>query len=227
MIETGGRAWSQDRLALDFRADTAIDAERISRHRPVRAETAEGALAALDRGDRAEHDHLVAQASRDLRDCDLIALAQYSMAPAAALVAEASGRPVVTNTGQRRGKAERNCLRFETKLQCRADLEFIEPTQTRPNLSRPSTSRTIQEKDVDARTSPGMTKNGSIKTATPARHHPSHRGALRWLTLFAALAARPRAARVIGKNQLRVIIGDAVTLVEISCQRTRPRQVPQ
>jgi hypothetical protein len=38
----------------------------------------------------------VAQASRDLRDCDLIALAQYSMAPAAALVAEASGRPVLT-----------------------------------------------------------------------------------------------------------------------------------
>jgi hypothetical protein len=57
---------------------------------------AEGALAALDRGDRAEHDRLVAEASRDLRDCDLIALAQYSMAPAAALVAEASGRPVVT-----------------------------------------------------------------------------------------------------------------------------------
>jgi hypothetical protein len=57
---------------------------------------AEGALAALDRGDRTEHDRLVAKASRDLRDCDLIALAQYSMAPAAALVAEASGRPVLT-----------------------------------------------------------------------------------------------------------------------------------
>jgi hypothetical protein len=57
---------------------------------------AEGALAALDRGDRAEHDRLVAQASLDLRDCDLIALAQYSMAPAAAPVAEASGRPVLT-----------------------------------------------------------------------------------------------------------------------------------
>jgi hypothetical protein len=57
---------------------------------------AEGALAALDRGDRAEHDRLVAEASKDLRHCDLIALAQYSMAPAAALVAEASGRPVVT-----------------------------------------------------------------------------------------------------------------------------------
>ncbi len=57
---------------------------------------AAGALAALDRGDRAEHDRLVAQAARDLRDCDLIALAQYSMAPAASLVAEASGRPVLT-----------------------------------------------------------------------------------------------------------------------------------
>ena len=57
---------------------------------------AEGALAALDRGDRSEHDCLVAEAAKDLRDCDLIALAQYSMAPAAALVAEISGLPVVT-----------------------------------------------------------------------------------------------------------------------------------
>jgi hypothetical protein len=57
---------------------------------------AEGAMAALDRGDRATHDRLVVEASRDLRDCDLIALAQYSMAPAAEQVAKASGRPVVT-----------------------------------------------------------------------------------------------------------------------------------
>jgi Asp/Glu/hydantoin racemase len=57
---------------------------------------AEGALAALDRGDRAEHDRLVVEAARDLRDCDLVALAQYSMAPAAAEVAEATGREVLT-----------------------------------------------------------------------------------------------------------------------------------
>jgi hypothetical protein len=56
---------------------------------------AAGALAALDRGERAEHDRLVAEASKDLRDCDLIALAQYSMAPAASLVERASGRPVL------------------------------------------------------------------------------------------------------------------------------------
>lgn len=57
---------------------------------------AEGALAALDRGDRAEHDRLVVEASKDLVGCDLIALAQYSMAPAAAGVAAASGREVLT-----------------------------------------------------------------------------------------------------------------------------------
>jgi uncharacterized protein YbjT (DUF2867 family) len=39
---------------------------------------------------------LVVEASKDLRDCDLIALAQYSMAPAAERVAEVTGRPVLT-----------------------------------------------------------------------------------------------------------------------------------
>jgi Asp/Glu/hydantoin racemase len=57
---------------------------------------AEGALAALDRGDRTTHDRLIVEASRDLRDCDVVALAQFSIAATAPLVAEASGRPVVT-----------------------------------------------------------------------------------------------------------------------------------
>jgi Asp/Glu/hydantoin racemase len=57
---------------------------------------AEGGMAALDRGDRAEHDRLVVEAAKELRGCDVIALAQYSMAPAAAQVAEATGRPVLT-----------------------------------------------------------------------------------------------------------------------------------
>ena len=62
----------------------------------LRPKLAEGALAALDRGDRIEHDRLVVQASKDLGDCDVIALAQYSMAPAADQVAQATGRPVLT-----------------------------------------------------------------------------------------------------------------------------------
>jgi hypothetical protein len=57
---------------------------------------AEGALAALDRGDRATHDRLIVEASKDLRDCDVIALAQFSIAATAPLVAEVTGRPVVT-----------------------------------------------------------------------------------------------------------------------------------
>jgi hypothetical protein len=62
----------------------------------VVSKLAEGALAALDRGDRATHDRLIVEASRDLRDCDVIALAQFSIAAAAPLVAEVTGRPVVT-----------------------------------------------------------------------------------------------------------------------------------
>ncbi|HEV2153481.1 aspartate/glutamate racemase family protein [Bradyrhizobium sp.] len=57
---------------------------------------AEGALAALDRGDRITHDRLIVDASRDLRNCDVIALAQFSIASTAPMVAEATGRPVVT-----------------------------------------------------------------------------------------------------------------------------------
>ncbi len=57
---------------------------------------AEGALAALDHGDRAEHDRLVVEAAKELRGCDVIALAQYSMAPAASQVTAATGRPVLT-----------------------------------------------------------------------------------------------------------------------------------
>jgi len=57
---------------------------------------AEGALAALDAGDPARHDRLAAEAAKDLADCDAIALAQFSLARAAPLIAEATGKPVFT-----------------------------------------------------------------------------------------------------------------------------------
>ncbi|RAI59957.1 arylsulfatase [Roseicella frigidaeris] len=57
---------------------------------------AEGSLAALDAGDGATHDRLAAEAARRLATCDVIALAQFSLARAAPLVAEATGRPVFT-----------------------------------------------------------------------------------------------------------------------------------
>ncbi len=57
---------------------------------------AEGALAALDRGDPAEHDRLAVAAAMELADCDVIALAQFSLARAADTIAKATGRPVLT-----------------------------------------------------------------------------------------------------------------------------------
>ena len=56
----------------------------------------DGGLAALDRGDGATHDRLAAEAASALTDCDVVALAQFSMARAAEAVAQASGRPVLT-----------------------------------------------------------------------------------------------------------------------------------
>ena len=57
---------------------------------------AEGALAALDRGDPAEHDRLVLAAAMGLADCGVIALAQFSLARAADAIARSTGRPVLT-----------------------------------------------------------------------------------------------------------------------------------
>jgi hypothetical protein len=57
---------------------------------------ADGAMAALNRGDVAEHDRLAVEASRELADCNAIALAQFSLSGAAAAVGAATGRPVLT-----------------------------------------------------------------------------------------------------------------------------------
>lgn len=59
---------------------------------------AEGALDALNAGDAARHDALIAQQASALRDrgCTRIALAQFSMARARAACESASGLPVLT-----------------------------------------------------------------------------------------------------------------------------------
>ncbi len=57
---------------------------------------AEGSLAALDAGDAEGHDRQAAEASATLADCDVVALAQFSLARAAPLVEAATGRPVFT-----------------------------------------------------------------------------------------------------------------------------------
>ena len=57
---------------------------------------ADGALAALDAGDGPRHDQLAAEAASALAGCDVIALAQFSLARAAPSVAAATGKRVLT-----------------------------------------------------------------------------------------------------------------------------------
>jgi len=68
---------------------------------------AEGALAALDRGDAAAHDRAAADAAMALRDCDAIALAQFSLARAAKAIAAVTGRRVLATPDSAVNKLKR------------------------------------------------------------------------------------------------------------------------
>ncbi|HEX3348768.1 MAG TPA: aspartate/glutamate racemase family protein [Acetobacteraceae bacterium] len=57
---------------------------------------AASALDALDRGDAAGHDAKAAAAAAPLAGCDVVALAQFSLARAADAVHRATGRPVLS-----------------------------------------------------------------------------------------------------------------------------------
>lgn len=65
---------------------------------PLHTALADGAMAALDRGDLATHDTAAVTAARSLADagCSVIALAQFSLARARDAVAAATGLPVLT-----------------------------------------------------------------------------------------------------------------------------------
>jgi hypothetical protein len=71
---------------------------------------AEGALAALDRGDEAGHDDAVMRAALELADCDVIALGQFSQARLAERIAAATGKPVLTTPDSALRKLQRLLL---------------------------------------------------------------------------------------------------------------------
>jgi len=69
---------------------------------PLHVALAAGAMAALDAGDLEAHDRAVAAAARWLVDshaCEVVALAQFSMARAETVVREAVSVPVLTTPG--------------------------------------------------------------------------------------------------------------------------------
>lgn len=62
----------------------------------VVCQLATGSLAALDAGDAAEHDRLAGVAARSLANCDVVAVAQFSLARVAPMVEATTARPVFT-----------------------------------------------------------------------------------------------------------------------------------
>lgn len=80
---------------------------------PLRTRLAEGALAALDRGDAAGHDAAVLRAARALVDegCTVLALAQFSLARARPALEQALAVPVLTTP-----ESAIRCLRLRLRL---------------------------------------------------------------------------------------------------------------
>lgn len=96
MIEDAAAGHTHLGLLSSFAPTLASMPPEFPGHVTLKLSLAEGALAALDRGDVALHDHLVLEAARSLADCDAICLAQFSLAHCAAAVASITGKPVYT-----------------------------------------------------------------------------------------------------------------------------------
>lgn len=95
-----------DRAALIYTFEPAAQGmldefnEAAKKQRPaatIRAVFCDGALEAKRAGDHATHDRLVAQTAATIKDADVIMLAQFSMASAAAAARETTPIPVLTS----------------------------------------------------------------------------------------------------------------------------------
>jgi Asp/Glu/hydantoin racemase len=82
-----------------MQSDIARYASAHCREYSLQANQVAGAIDALLWGDRAEHDELVATAAAELDQCDILMLAQFSMAPIADRIREQTGTRVLTSPG--------------------------------------------------------------------------------------------------------------------------------
>lgn len=80
----------------------------------VRSGTVPEALEALQTGDAEQHDRLIAEAAADYGDCDVLMLAQFSMARAAARIAPRPGRRLLTSPGSAVSRLKRELARAAT-----------------------------------------------------------------------------------------------------------------
>lgn len=96
MIEDISNTGKRVGLIASFASTLQTLPKEFSPDIPLSSVVAEGALAALDRGDFELHDRLVVEAAIRLSDCDVIALTQFSLARAASAVAKATRKRVFT-----------------------------------------------------------------------------------------------------------------------------------
>jgi rhodanese-related sulfurtransferase len=100
MIDDAVRAGRRIGLVASFAPTLASMPAEFPPGTEIHPVLAEGALAALNHGDTATHDRLVAEAAqRVAADCDVIALAQFSLARAAPAVEQVVRVPVLTTPG--------------------------------------------------------------------------------------------------------------------------------
>jgi hypothetical protein len=96
MIEEAEAAGGTVGLMATFAPTLASMPDEFPKAISIKTCMVDGALAALDRGDADAHDRLTAGAAEAVKDCDVIALAQFSLARSAPLVAKATGKRVLT-----------------------------------------------------------------------------------------------------------------------------------
>jgi hypothetical protein len=96
MIEEATASGGRVALVASFAPTLASMPAEFPAHVQVVPVLAHGAMQALDHGDVATHDARVADAAASVAaGCDVIALAQFSLARAAPLVSQRTGRPVL------------------------------------------------------------------------------------------------------------------------------------
>ena len=96
MIEEAVAAGGTVALMATFAPTLASMPAEFPKGMKVKTHMVEGALAALDRGDVETHDRLTGQAAASIKEGDVIALAQFSLARTAPLVERATGKRVLT-----------------------------------------------------------------------------------------------------------------------------------
>jgi Asp/Glu/hydantoin racemase len=88
------------------------EAVRCNAHLSIRTRSVPEAMAALQGGDAETHDRLIAQASAEFGDCDVLMLAQFSMARAAARLPRRSGQRLLTSPHSAVARLKRELSRY-------------------------------------------------------------------------------------------------------------------